>query len=135
MRETLLNGRNMVRIFCALALVLLAFEHKPVDLGPANLGYGGQVDLAAYTLPDGTVPVICQPAGGDAGDHHHRDDHFYGNGCEACRISAAFTCPLPPKTAGPVLSPGEIIAIAPVSPVIWRDAYPPSAPPQAPPLV
>ncbi|YBV95679.1 hypothetical protein M1D80_18980 [Phyllobacteriaceae bacterium JZ32] len=129
MRETLLNGRNMVRFICALALVLLAFAHRPVDLG-----HGSGVDLAAYTLPDGTVPVLCLPSGGNGGDHGHHDD-FYGNSCEACRISAAFACPVPPKTAGPVLSPGETIAFAPAPPVIWRSAYPPSAPPQAPPFV
>ncbi|RCS24926.1 hypothetical protein DUT91_05625 [Phyllobacterium salinisoli] len=130
MRETLLNGRNMVRFFCAFALVLLAFAHKPVILSP-NSG----IDLSAYTLPDGTVPVLCLPSGGNGDTHDHRDEHQYGNACEACRISAAFACPVPPKTAGPVLSPGEIIAFAPAVPVIWRDTYPPSAPPQAPPFV
>ncbi|KXF78947.1 hypothetical protein ATN84_04105 [Paramesorhizobium deserti] len=129
MREIMLNGRNMVRFFCALAIVLLAFAHKPVDPG-----YGNRIDLAAYTLPDGTVPVICQPSGGDRDGHDHHDD-FYGKSCEACRISSAFACPVPPKTTGPALHRGEMIVFAPAAPVVWRDAYPPSAPPHAPPFV
>ncbi|GGA88701.1 hypothetical protein GCM10011491_15630 [Brucella endophytica] len=129
MRDILLNGRNMVRFLCALALVLIAFAHKPIDLGPGN-GY----DLAVYTLPDGTVPILCLPSGDDD-DHGGHDNHFYGQGCEACRISSAIDCPVPPKASGPTIIAGEIVARVAVVPVIRRDSYPPSAPPQAPPFV
>ncbi|WP_420960305.1 hypothetical protein [Brucella sp. IR073] len=129
MRDILLNGRYMVRFLCALALVFVAFAHKPIDLGPGD-GY----DLAAYTLPDGTVPVLCLPSGkGD--DHRGHDDHLYSQACEACRISSGFVCPVPPKAPGPALSTGEVAARVAVAPVIRRDSYPPSAPPQAPPFV
>jgi hypothetical protein len=120
---------NWVRFFCALALVLLAFAHKPIDL-PQSGGY----DIAAYTLPDGTVPILCQPSGEKGGEHGH-DGHAYSQDCEACRISSAFGCPVPPKTPGPSLNLAATVAYASVAPVIRRDHYPPAAPPQAPPFV
>ncbi|PYE89338.1 hypothetical protein [Phyllobacterium leguminum] len=127
MREILLNGRNLARFLCALALVLLAFAHKPVDFK------SGGYDLAAYTLPDGTVPVLCQPSGGD--DQGGHDGHLYGQDCEACRIASGLDCPVPTKASGPLPDSGAVIASVLAAPVILRDSYPPSAPPQAPPFV
>ncbi len=62
MRKTWNDWRLAVRMLCALALVFVAFAHKPITTASAD-----QIDLAAYTLPDGTVPVLCLPGSGDQG--------------------------------------------------------------------
>ncbi|MFT4099271.1 MAG: hypothetical protein QM651_19285, partial [Rhodoblastus sp.] len=62
----------------ALAMVLLGFAHKPIPLRTIEA-----VSLAAYALPDGTLPDICQhdPS---SGQHEARDIH-----CDACALSHA----------------------------------------------
>lgn len=124
-----MNGRRYwprwnvaARALVALALVLLAFAHKP-------LGMSGLADAAAYTLPDGSPQVICTTApddGGAKGDLHR-------TGCDACRICSSVLLPAPEA----VRSPAPIVSVAlPVVrtvPLLERDAWPPSAPPHAPP--
>ncbi|UXN65644.1 hypothetical protein N8E89_08640 [Phyllobacterium sp. A18/5-2] len=126
MRKTWNDWRLAVRMLCALALVFVAFAHQPIEAGT-----GGQIDLAAYTLPDGTVPVLCLPGSGDKDLH---TSSWHGTGCEACRLSGSFILPAPASTAGPKVQPARSLAIKREAILIARSLYPPSAPPQAPPL-
>ncbi len=64
MRNIRKDWRLAVRMLCALALVFVAFTHQPVSASPAN-----DIDLAAYTLPDGSVPVLCLDNKVDQGSH------------------------------------------------------------------
>lgn len=63
----------------ALALVLLGFAHRPP---PAASDF--RVDLAAYAMPDGSLPTLCGGAG-DAGSGQSTASVH----CEACALSAA----------------------------------------------
>ncbi len=126
MRRTWHDWRLAVRMLCALALVFVAFAHKPIDAAPSN-----QIDLAAYTLPDGTVPVLCLPGSNDQDIHKSA---WHGTGCEACRLSASVLLPVPPVTPGPRVQPAQSLAIQREAILIARSLYPPSAPPQAPPF-
>lgn len=117
----------MIRLLSALALTLIAFAHQPPRFTTPQTGLA-----AAYTLPDGTVPVICgwSTAGSDKGDGRASA----GKGCEACRLTASVWMAPPPcdgclELAGPHHEPaaGEAPVIA------WR-AFSPAAPPTAPPL-
>jgi len=125
-RTTWQDWRLMVRVVCAIALVFVAFAHKPIAVASEN-----PIDLAAYTLPDGSVPVLCLPGSGDQDAHK---DALHGKNCEACRLSASFNLPVPHASSGAKVEPAKSLAIKREAVRIARSLYPPSAPPQAPPL-
>lgn len=60
-------------------MMLLGFAHKPVALPGANL------ELAAYTLPDGAQPVLCLHDANDEGSHGVVIDRH----CDACALTHA----------------------------------------------
>ena len=62
----------------AMAMLLLGFA--PHQLGPAR---AADPFLAAYTLPDGSVPDLCLTSTGE------EEDHLGGGTCDACRLTAA----------------------------------------------
>lgn len=127
MRKFWNEWRMAVRMLCALALVFVAFAHQPVAAFPAQT-----IDLSAYTLPDGTVPSLCLTDSGD-GDHHK--SAWHGTGCEACRLVSSVILPVPSVISDRKIQPLQSLAIKREAALIARHAYPPSAPPQAPPLV
>jgi hypothetical protein len=127
MRKIWNDWRLAVRMLCALALVFVAFAHQPISASPAS-----DIDLAAYTLPDGSVPVLCLDNKVDQGSHKSA---WHGNGCEACRLSASIILPVPPMASGLKIAPVQSLAIKQEAVRIARSLFPPSAPPQAPPLV
>jgi hypothetical protein len=118
------DWRLWVRFLSALALVLVAFAHRPLDLG-ANVP-----DASAYALPDGSVPVICVTLPAEKGDPHAS----HALPCDACLIAAAIAVPTPIEIGAAVLRPAERVAFASAQPVFVRPAFPPAAPPRAPPL-
>lgn len=127
-----------MRILCALSLLLLAFAHQPI-VGTQPLSTAVEAFEATdnvvynYALPDGTVFSICLTRNGNPLSDH--SDYTYRSFCEACRISASILLPVPQETGGPIVqlaSSSEVLITAPDLPRI--DHYPPSAPPQAPPV-
>jgi len=84
-KKTGISG--LVRMLCALSLMLVAFAHTPIILPAAASGYVG-VDIADYVLPDGTLPDICLSDDDDS--HQHAANH-----CEACRIVSSVDLPSP----------------------------------------
>ena len=89
------------RIICALALILVGFAHKP----PQAFTTVPASEFAAYVLPDGTLPFLCDVANldGDKGPMH---DH---GRCEACLLSASTLLPPPPSLAVPPLRLAETL--------------------------
>lgn len=71
---------TLLHLLCACALVFVASIHRtPAAANAATL------DLSAYALPDGTLPVLCLASGDEDGgpaSAKHR------TGCEACRLTA-----------------------------------------------
>ena len=90
-------------MLCAVALVFIGLSHKPVSASvPATF------DLAAYKLPDGTMPDLClndMVAG--------KEKHVAGTGCEACRSGSAMLLPVPSDLVGVVL-PYRVVAALPL---------------------
>jgi hypothetical protein len=125
MRFGLSARQIFVRLLCAFSVALVAFGHAPLSL-PRT----GTLALAAYALPDGSQPVICMTDA--AGKGNHKQAHR--NGCDACRISSSFFLPAPDCVASVERVEAPVVPTLPSALRIVRAAYPPSAPPQAPPL-
>lgn len=83
----LMSRSGLVRMLCALSLLLVAFAHKPLTTSAAASAYVG-VDVADFILPDGTLPDLC--LGGEEDGHQSAFNH-----CEACRIIASVDVPSP----------------------------------------
>lgn len=112
------------RLLPAIALVLIAFAHQPLQT------VAQPVDFAsAYMLPDGTIPAICGLAGGQDGERPG------ASGCDACRLTGSFAMPGPSATGI-----ADCIGFRPLpvdgdAPMLATRAFVPSAPPTAPPTV
>jgi hypothetical protein len=120
-----LDWLTCVRLLSALSLVLVAFAHQPLDLRGPSIP-----DASAYAFPDGSIPVICVTLPGQKGDAQVT----HGLPCGACLIAGSILVPTPAEISGPSVAPSCSAALAPAEPVIARSAFPPSAPPQAPPF-
>lgn len=116
-----------VRMICALALLLVGFAHKPPVLDYHSIPSS---ERAEYTLPDGSIPVLCLPS--EDGKTKH-DGHDFGSGCEACRLTASVLLPAPADKAGePILC--EIGHFVPTrSEAFYHQLFPPNTAPRGPP--
>jgi hypothetical protein len=123
MRRMGFDWRFLVRFISALALVFVAFAHRPLDLG-------GVPDASAYAFPDGSVPVICVTLPGEG------KGKTVGHGlpCDACLIAGSVLVPVPTDLAAIAPESAERIVFAAAEPLFTRPAFPPSAPPRAPPV-
>ena len=124
-----MNGRRCwprwnvaARALVALALVLVAFAHKP-------LGLSGHADASAYVLPDGQVPVICTTVPDDRGT----DRILHASVCDACLICGSVLVPAPEAVKPPAPIASVALWVPRTAPILKRTAWPPSAPPHAPP--
>ena len=118
-----MTWRLAVRAICAVALMLAAFAHRPLAL-PV---YAGE-DLAAYVLPDGSLPVLYL---GDY-DGDGKPDGISGH-CEFCRIAASVDLPAPPQVADRGGLGTFVAVLVPGEDHIPPSGVPPSAPPRGPP--
>ena len=129
-RTVQLRATLAIRILSVLALMLVAFGHKPVALASPE-----QFLLAQYVLPDGSYPVLCITDHAVDIDGHEDDQHLHNNTvCDACRISSAFLCPAPAPSTGATINIATADIITPSEPILRQQTYPPQAPPQAPPF-
>jgi hypothetical protein len=89
--------RATVAALYAVAMLLLGVAHAPV----AGAAAKPTVDLAAFLLPDGSVPDLCVVDAGGAGDHAPL--HVAVTLCDACLLTGAPGLPPPVSiTAAPV---------------------------------
>lgn len=126
MRLVQRDWRKAVRLLSAVALILLAFAHKPVVVAQYS-----PAELAAFALPDGSLPVLCLPSGAEHDDGKYAHDAP----CDACRISSASLLAVPECDFGPRLLAAHFSLPLPDVPLLRHEAFPPAAPPQAPPIV
>jgi len=123
--RVLMSRSGLVRMLCALSLLLVAFAHKPIVSSATASAYAG-VNVADFVLPDGTLPDLCLDSGGTG-------EHASAGHCEACRIVSSVDLPSP--------FDGYVINrwIAPAELTVLRDAsftHPalrPGASPRGPP--
>lgn len=84
---------TVTRLLCVIALLLAGFTHRIPAPSPQP-----DVDLSAYAMPDGTLPVICYTPS-DTGDGGGTAVFF--SDCESCRLAAVAILPTPNNAAAP----------------------------------
>lgn len=70
-------GNEFTRLLCSFAIIIVAFAHTVPN---ANAALS---NLAAYTLPDGSLPDFCFNSGTASGEKSAKTE------CEYCRIAGA----------------------------------------------
>lgn len=117
-----------LRILCAVALVCIGFAHR---IPMANAAPSAQ-ELAAYSLPDGSLPVLCITQDDSSSG---KQSTISDKSCDACRLNASTDLPTPAVLDIPSLKPMRQ-AILPVRfEAFTRQLFPPNAAPRAPPAV
>jgi hypothetical protein len=129
MRAKLMTWRMAIHAFCMVALIAVGFAHKIPNASASPLTPS---EIAAYTLPDGTLPVLCiaDYATSDQGhDHKHKAD----GGCEACRISASILLTAPADTVGLLAKLERKLTFQRIDAPIFARIFSPNTSPRAPP--
>ncbi|WP_429931307.1 hypothetical protein [Agrobacterium vitis] len=133
MRAGQMTWRMAVHVWCMIAVVAIGFTHKtPQALAAPQI----PTEFAAYTLPDGSLPVLCISSSTAfvPEDHGKTHGHLSQSGCEACRIGASILLPMPADTIGVAARASLETASPPVqAPDIVR-LFPPIARPAPHPL-
>jgi hypothetical protein len=102
--------RAAVAALYAVTMLLLGAAHAPV----AGTVAKPVVDLAAFLLPDGSLPDLCIVADGGSGDP--ASNHLPASLCDACLLTGAPG--LPPASAADLgrLSPDTAPLVVPAEP-------------------
>lgn len=129
MRARFMTWQMAVHMLCMLALVAIGFAHKVPTVSASPLTPS---EIAAYTLPDGTLPVLCI-SDQAVSDHSHEHKHKTDGGCEACRISASFLLPLPTDTVGLAAKLDRKLTFPRLQEPLLARLFPPNTAPRAPP--
>ncbi|THV20547.1 hypothetical protein [Peteryoungia ipomoeae] len=114
-----------IRIILALLLILVGLSHQP----PAGLAVAAPHDVAAYVLPDGTVPELCVSMDDRDGQHH--DATFI---CDACLIASALLLPEPTDRVGRRMVAALKIEVRQHDDTGYRREFSPNTAPRAPPV-
>lgn len=115
----------VIRALCVVALLAVGFGHRTPAFAVSLLS---AEDVAAMTLPDGTLPELCLPVDGQAGK-----GQFTAAPCDACVISASVLLPTPADLTGERLCAASEVQLPPRVEAIYRQLFPPNAAPRAPP--
>ncbi len=119
----------MVRMVCALALLFVGLAHTPpVAIAADHVSPAGE--MARYTLPDGSIPVLCLPSTDGKAKQQHNEP---GSGCEACRLSASLLLPAPPDASVQTTLRQPLGFLPGREEAFYRQLFPPNAAPRGPP--
>ena len=99
MRKTRNDWRLAVRVLCSLALVFVAFAHKPMKQRRSGRSIWRLIRCRMALFP-------CYASRAAAISDLHKST-WHGTGCEACRLVASFILPVPPVTSGPKVQPAR----------------------------
>ena len=114
-----------VRIILAFLLVMVGLSHQP----PLGVGDMVTLDVAAYVLPDGTLPELCVTT--DDGEVPH-----YGAAtiCEACLIASSAMLPTPVDVVGRRIVIALDMTVPSLSDKGYRRLFSANTAPRAPPV-
>jgi hypothetical protein len=116
--------QGAVRILCVIALLFVGFGHQPIALAQS-----APVELSAYLLPDGTLPIFCLT---DT-DGSQKGKHLHAQPCDACRIGAAALLPPPADSVGQPFEAANVVAVIPPAGMEPRRVLTANASPRGPP--
>lgn len=120
-----MNGLRCQRRVIVVLTVLYALSMAMLGLSHAGRAeVSERVDLAAYSLPDGSMPALCLNGGDAPGS-----DRLSGGHCAACQLAAAPGLPGPGQVsiACPLCSTRVVLFVARAVPptiVTLRDSRP-----------
>jgi hypothetical protein len=114
-----------IRMICVVALVLLGLAHRPVATPAPQFS---PQEIAALTLPDGTVPELCLPS-----EDGKDKTHAATSDCEACRVSATALLPAPADAVGMRMPLVAALTLPQPAEAHYRQLFPPDSHPRAPP--
>ena len=118
----------MMRVMCIVALCAVGFAHRaPVAFATVL----SASEVAALTLPDGTLPDLCLP--GQDEDSKSKT-HTVSADCEACRIAGEALPLTPTDLVGTRLPIATHIALRLRAEDFYRQLFPPNGGPRAPPV-
>ncbi|MGF6177144.1 hypothetical protein [Ensifer sp. 4252] len=118
--------QQVMRMFCALAVLLLGFAHQ----APAAATTLSSTERAQFALPDGSLPDLCLPGAGD--DDGSGKPLSHSHFCGACRVFWALLA-APADAADTIVRKTEML-LPPEQPVASaRSQLPPNASPRGPP--
>jgi hypothetical protein len=124
MRLSRTQSSIMLRIACALLLVVLGFSHRPMSASAAEAA-----ELALYTLPDGTIASLCLV------DQDGKPIKHVDRGCEACRLASGIALPDAPTAHADIVRRETAVAYVFAAERFHRLNFPPNAPPRGPPAI
>lgn len=113
----------MVRIICALSLLMIGFSHQPVTAAPA-------LDKGAYELPDGTFSTLCTTS-----DTGSKQSPARSHACDACRLTNAVILSEPADLVGTIFPVCFGVVVKPQDETAGKRLWPPSHGPRAPPAL
>jgi hypothetical protein len=116
-----------IRMICVIAFVLLALAHRPAV---ATVPQFSPEEIAALTLPDGSLPELCLPSDDGKG----KTPHAGISDCEACRISTAVLLPTPTDVVGIRMAMATSVVLPQPAEAHYRQLFPPDTHPRAPPV-
>ncbi len=108
-----------------MLLVMVGLSHQP----PPGVGDMATLDVAAYVLPDGTLPELCVST--DDGEVPHHDA---ATTCEACLIASSALLPTPVDVVGRRMVVALDMSVPSLSDQGYRRLFSPNTAPRAPPV-
>jgi hypothetical protein len=113
------------RIICVLTLVSFGFTASAASADTRELS---AAELAAYMLPDGSLPVLCVTLPDGSGN-----GKIIKLGIDTLSVHPAATLPAPVLAGGYVLRSGTLSQVPRKDILLRKILYPPGAGPRAPP--
>lgn len=104
---------------------MVGLLHQP----PPGVGDMATLDVAAYVLPDGTLPELCVSI--DDGEVPHHDAAII---CEACLIASSAMLPTPVDVVGRRMVIALDMSVPSLSDKGYRRLFAPNTAPRAPPV-
>ena len=121
-----LSFDRAIRMICVVALVLLGLAHRPAVPPTPQLS---PQEIAALTLPDGSLPELCLPT-----EDGKAKGHAVSSDCEACRIAASALLPAPADSVGFRMPLIAAVTLPQPAEAHYRQLFPPDSHPRAPPI-